>query len=154
LQNAALLDTITHELYHTYQTNILGKLLGVFDLNSVKRELDANLAAAKVLYEYDVKNNTTYYNDFIFKSTISGSSWSLGDNNGGINGISNESSVNGQLTKNDFGQVFDQIFRCNQFTLSNYNDLITNFKHSFEDSGFPAYASLDESTISDTDDIT
>ncbi|EHQ25535.1 hypothetical protein [Mucilaginibacter paludis] len=149
LQSAALLDTIAHELYHSYQTNILGKLLGVFDPNSVKRELDADLAGAKILYEYDVKFNTSYYNQYYVQEHYSGTYWQLGDNNGGLYGLSNITSPG---VTNDFGAIFDQVVRYDHFNLDNYNYLISNFLHSFETPN-NSYNSLSAAGISDTDDI-
>jgi len=157
-----LLDTVAHELYHSFQNNILGILspLGDTDPNaSVKIELDAYLAGAEVLHQYDLIHGSSFYQS-VYLDNHAGDSFV--SNNGGLfwTGVSNPLYPYYD-PHNTFARNFDSAVTAGTttFSLATYNELIADFKASFFDPAInnfgvgKPYINMNANPVTDLNDI-
>ncbi len=125
-------NDFAHELYHAYADITEGNL---FDQGDVKREINAELFAFMTAIQYDKDHSLNSTNPNSHVSTLQH-----------FNPLSNSTQAN-----IDFNNAWNDIIKNGNFTIQNYNTLITNFLTGSTWGAAYGLSALTENTISNID---
>jgi hypothetical protein len=125
-------NDFAHELYHAYADISEGNL---FDQGDVKREINAELFAFMTAIQYDKDHSINSTNPNSHVSTLQH-----------FNPLSSSTQAN-----IDFNNAWNDIIQNGDFTIQNYNTLITNFLNGSTWGAGYGSSALTENTISNID---
>jgi hypothetical protein len=125
-------NDFAHELYHAYADITEGNL---FDQGDVKREINAELFAFMTAIQYDKDHSINSTNPNSHVSTLQH-----------FNPLSSSMQAN-----IDFNNAWNDIIQNGNFTIQNYNTLITNFLNGSTWGAAYGLSALTENTINNID---